>query len=196
MPLTFVPGRQNPQSTKTFGFIRSDAHVARAGLNIRGCGPLSTPWFFDKVKERHKNRSFLSFSNFLFIYFPLAFLFSLLLSHHQLTRTHKVLGAKQHGITASSSFEIQPVFLHSSSLFCHTPWLLKLKDPKGLVRSCQLMVSFLLKRKEKEERKKRKTGKTHQFPFMRFLRSLNTFESSGSNRMSSSILLHAEMMVE
>ena len=40
--------------------------------------------------------------------------------YHQLTRTHKVLGAKQHGITASSSFEIQPVFLHSSSLFCHT----------------------------------------------------------------------------
>ena len=25
--------------------------------------------------------------------------------YHQLTRTHKVLGAKQHGITASSSFE-------------------------------------------------------------------------------------------
>ncbi len=24
-------------------FIRSDAHVVRAGLNIRGCGPLSTP---------------------------------------------------------------------------------------------------------------------------------------------------------
>ncbi|MCI6979213.1 MAG: hypothetical protein MR918_01360, partial [Clostridiales bacterium] len=27
-------------------FIRSDAHVVRAGLNIRGCGPLSTPGFF------------------------------------------------------------------------------------------------------------------------------------------------------
>ena len=37
-----------------------------------------------------------------------------------MTKTHKVLGAKQHGITASSSFEIHPVFLHSSSLFCHT----------------------------------------------------------------------------
>ena len=49
--------------------------------------------------------------------------------YHQLTRTHKVLGAKQHGITVSSSFEIQPVFLHSSSLFCHTLWLLKLEDP-------------------------------------------------------------------
>lgn len=53
--------------------------------------------------------------------------------YHQLTRTHKVLGAKQHGITVSSSFEIQPVFLHSSSLFCHTLWLLKLEDPKELV---------------------------------------------------------------
>ena len=40
--------------------------------------------------------------------------------YHQLTRTHKVLEAKQHGIAVSSSFEIQPVFLHSSSLFCHT----------------------------------------------------------------------------
>ena len=33
-------------------FIRSDAHVVRAGLNIRGCGPLSTPGFFDRLKER------------------------------------------------------------------------------------------------------------------------------------------------
>ena len=30
-------------------FIRSDAHVVRAGLNIRGCGPLSTPGFFDSL---------------------------------------------------------------------------------------------------------------------------------------------------
>ena len=30
-------------------FIRSDAHVVRAGLNIRGCGPLSTPGFFDRL---------------------------------------------------------------------------------------------------------------------------------------------------
>ena len=56
-----------------------------------------------------------------------------MISYHQLTKAHKVLGAKQHGITVSSSFEIQPVFLHSSSLFCHTLWLLKLKDPKELV---------------------------------------------------------------
>ena len=32
-------------------FIRSDAHVVRDGLNIRGCGPLSTPGFFDRLKE-------------------------------------------------------------------------------------------------------------------------------------------------
>ena len=30
-------------------FIRSDAHVVRAGLNIRGCGPLSTPGVFDRL---------------------------------------------------------------------------------------------------------------------------------------------------
>ena len=29
--------------------------------------------------------------------------------YHQLTRIHKVLEAKQHGIAVSSSFEIQPV---------------------------------------------------------------------------------------
>ena len=30
-------------------FIRSAAHVVRAGLNIRGCGPLSTPEVFDRL---------------------------------------------------------------------------------------------------------------------------------------------------
>ena len=33
----------------TWDFIRSDAHVVRAKLNIRGCGPLSTPGFFDRL---------------------------------------------------------------------------------------------------------------------------------------------------
>ena len=32
-------------------FIRSDAHVVRAGLNIRGCGPLSTPGFFGRLNS-------------------------------------------------------------------------------------------------------------------------------------------------
>ena len=34
-----------------WGFIRSDAHVVRAGWNIRGCGPLSTPGFFDILRR-------------------------------------------------------------------------------------------------------------------------------------------------
>ena len=113
-------------------FIRSDAHVVRAGLNIRGCGPLSTPNIYAKRKIYRFPLDFSALSIFYYVS-RWAFLFSLLLSHHQLTRTHKVLGAKQHGITVSSSFEIQPVFLHSSSLFCHTLWLLKLEDPKELV---------------------------------------------------------------
>ena len=37
-----------------WAFIRSDAHVVRAGLNIRGCGPLSTPGFFDTLKAPFK----------------------------------------------------------------------------------------------------------------------------------------------
>ena len=32
-------------------FIRSDAHVVRAGLNIRGCGPLSTLGFFRQTQR-------------------------------------------------------------------------------------------------------------------------------------------------
>ena len=32
-------------------FIRSDAHVVRAGLNIRGCDPLSTLGLFDKLRQ-------------------------------------------------------------------------------------------------------------------------------------------------
>ncbi|MDY5709699.1 MAG: hypothetical protein SPL16_03110, partial [Eubacteriales bacterium] len=67
------------------------------------------------------------------IVISLMLLFIISSRYHQLTRAHKVLEAKQHGITVSSSFEIQPVFLHSSSLFCHTLWLLKLEDPKELV---------------------------------------------------------------
>ena len=39
-------------------FIRSDAHVVRAGLNIRGCGPLSTLGFFDRLKPREETKCF------------------------------------------------------------------------------------------------------------------------------------------
>ena len=62
---------------------------------------------FYRLTNTALNRSFLSFqglfsllppvstvfSDFIYI-FKLAFLFSLLLSHHQLTKAHKVLGAK------------------------------------------------------------------------------------------------------
>ena len=34
-----------------WGFIRSDAHVVRAGLNIRGCRPLSTPGLIDRLRD-------------------------------------------------------------------------------------------------------------------------------------------------
>ena len=43
-------------------FIRSDAHVVRAGLNIRGCGPLSTLGLFDRLKGRLVSRLFIFIS--------------------------------------------------------------------------------------------------------------------------------------
>ena len=45
-------------------FIRSDAHVVRAGLNIRGCGPLSTLGFFDRLERRKNPSLFLFFDGF------------------------------------------------------------------------------------------------------------------------------------
>ena len=30
-------------------FILFDAHVVKTGINLRGCGPLTTPRFFDKL---------------------------------------------------------------------------------------------------------------------------------------------------
>ena len=35
-------------------FIRSDVHAVRAGLNIRGSGPLSTPRFIDRLASPAK----------------------------------------------------------------------------------------------------------------------------------------------
>ena len=32
-------------------FIRFDAHVVNAGINLRGCGPLTTPWVFLQAKK-------------------------------------------------------------------------------------------------------------------------------------------------
>ena len=53
-------------------FIRSDAHVVRAGLNIRGCGPLSTPGFFDRLRAGYFPA--LSYNTFAYtLIFPLYF---------------------------------------------------------------------------------------------------------------------------
>ena len=51
-------------------FIRSDAHVVRAGLNIRGCGPLSTPGFIDRLR---KVSPFFKFIFFVRLFFSLCF---------------------------------------------------------------------------------------------------------------------------
>ena len=52
-------------------FIRSDAHVVRAGLNIRGCGPLSTLGFFDRLRadiSRSSRYLFALFIAYQFLY--------------------------------------------------------------------------------------------------------------------------------
>ena len=49
-PLAFPRAAKPAKYENLWVFIRSDAHVVRAGLNIRGCGPLSTPGFFDRLK--------------------------------------------------------------------------------------------------------------------------------------------------
>ena len=61
----------NARCENLWVFIRSDAHVVRAGLNIRGCGPLSTPGFFDRLKMNGSAVHFvfvLSFSQMVFPY--------------------------------------------------------------------------------------------------------------------------------
>ena len=87
----------------------------------------------------------LFFCRFLIFYLYIScWLFLFFFSHHQLTKAQGFREQIARGITASSSFEIQPVFLHLV-LLCSAIlllWLLKLKDPKELVRSCQLMVFF------------------------------------------------------
>jgi len=57
-------------------FIRSDAHVVRAGLNIRGCGPLSTPGVIDRLKLFKQPFIYNSRQAFLFSLLLSAFLFS------------------------------------------------------------------------------------------------------------------------
>ncbi len=59
-PLAFALGRRNPQRRKPRVFIRFDAHVVKAGINLRGCGPLTTPGLLDKLKlPLHKQRQFV-----------------------------------------------------------------------------------------------------------------------------------------
>ena len=45
-----LPAAKSAKYENLWVFIRSDAHVVRAGLNIRGCGPLSTLGFFYRLK--------------------------------------------------------------------------------------------------------------------------------------------------
>ena len=46
-------------------FIRYDAHVVRAGLNIRGCRPLSTLGFFDRLSAADKISAALFFCDLI-----------------------------------------------------------------------------------------------------------------------------------
>ena len=45
--------------------------------------------------------------------------------YHQLTRAHKVLGAKEHGRTRRTSAEILVVFQMRTTQLCRAVWLLK-----------------------------------------------------------------------
>ena len=80
----------NAKNENLWVFIRSDAHVVRAGLNIRGCGPLSTPGVIDRLRLFKQP----------FIYnFRRAFLFSLLLSAFLFSRKEK---RKKRNVTPDS----------------------------------------------------------------------------------------------
>ena len=68
VPAPMARPAPNAEYENLWVFIRSDAHppgglllplrgnspcVVRAGLNIRGCGPLSTPGFIDRLWAGH-----------------------------------------------------------------------------------------------------------------------------------------------
>ncbi|MFR1264698.1 MAG: hypothetical protein ACLSES_04020, partial [Christensenellales bacterium] len=55
------PGGKTRRVQKPSVFIRFDVHAVKAGINLRGCGPLTTLWFFDKVKERFMPLFFIVF---------------------------------------------------------------------------------------------------------------------------------------
>ncbi len=46
-----LPGGKT-RSAKTSVFIRFNVHAVKAGIKLRGCGPLITPWLFDISKNR------------------------------------------------------------------------------------------------------------------------------------------------
>ena len=73
-----LPGGKTRKVRKPSVFIRFDAHVVKAGIKIRGCGPLSTPNIYAKRKIYRFPLDFSAISIFFYC-FPWAFLFSLLL---------------------------------------------------------------------------------------------------------------------
>ena len=46
-----LPGGKPAKYKNLWVFIRIDAHAVKAGINLRGCGPLITPVFFDKLAD-------------------------------------------------------------------------------------------------------------------------------------------------
>ena len=45
LPLAFRSRAAKPAKKENLRvFIRFDAHVVNAGINLRGCGPYATPW--------------------------------------------------------------------------------------------------------------------------------------------------------
>ena len=61
LPLTSFPGGKTRRVQKPSVFIRFAVHAAKAGINIRGCAPLSTPgggsrsFLFDKLRQLRYN---------------------------------------------------------------------------------------------------------------------------------------------
>ena len=83
-----LPGGKTRKVRKPSVFIRFDAHVVKAGIKIRGCGPLSTPNIYAKRKIYRFPLDFFAISIFFYC-FPWAFLFSLLLSAFLFVRKEK-----------------------------------------------------------------------------------------------------------
>ena len=85
-----LPGGKTRKVRKPSVFIRFDAHVVKAGIKIRGCGPLSTPNIYAKRKIYRFPLDFSAISIFFYC-FPLgfSFLFASLLFSFLLKRKEK-----------------------------------------------------------------------------------------------------------